>query len=157
MTVCSQAPWFCYMLNLHPEARHGSAPISMSLPQCPGFCGRETWWQSPEWWDRVNSGQIPDTDAQRARFEDVHSTCLLIRSHADLSPRKSKTYSFTGTSSDSFKQKRRQVIVVYDGQPLGVAEPCTRWGVWVQLSHSSPESHLNSSGWSCGKYLENLD
>lgn len=58
----------------------------MPLSQCPAFSGRETWWQRPEW-NRVNSGQIPDTDAQRVRFEDVHSTCLLIRSHADLSPR----------------------------------------------------------------------
>lgn len=42
ITVSSQHSCFCYMCHLQPGARYGSALLSMALPQCPGFCGRET-------------------------------------------------------------------------------------------------------------------
>lgn len=81
----------------------GSSLTSMSLPQCPGFHSTETKWQRPEW-EHAYSGQFPDTDARRIRFESVYSMCLLVRSVADSSPRKRFTTSLAAKMTLSNKR-----------------------------------------------------
>lgn len=100
------------MCHLQPGAEYGSALLAMALPQCPGFCHRETCdkgWKETIWTrDKSLTWMLRKWDF---RMFILYTCWSDLMQFTPLGPRKFKNYNFPRTCSGFIEQQRRRVAV----------------------------------------------